>query len=375
MVMTLGLALLAGCTISLDDSTPPATVVVPSVGPPGIASATPIGGTAEPAATEPSWESLGLSGKLLYSLGAQGIHELDVSNGEKSVIFQPPESAWLTAASISPDGAQIALAYAPPPPAEQVQLGYTSLYLLPGDCGERDGGCTAADLRVLLERVDPHEAYFSPVWAADSQQLYTAHFTPSDASAATPFKYTLERLSLPAGQPVVLLENVSWPSVSQDGLRLTYVYSDPKDNSNYLFVASQDGTNARSIVTPDQFLAVDAPFFTPDGGAIVFSAVGEGPAAPVPALSWLDRLLGVQTVEAAAPAHNVPSDWWQIGVDGTGLTRLTRQYDTSMFGVFSPDGQHIAYLSASGLYLMNPDGSEVQRILRTTGYGTIDWVE
>jgi Tol biopolymer transport system component len=91
-------------------------------------------------------------------------------------------------------------------------------------------------------------------------------------------------------------------------------------------------------------------------------------------LSWLERLLGVGSVLAAAEAHNVPSDWWKINTDGTGLARLTKQYDTSMFGTFAPDGQHIAFLSASGLYVMNPDGSAVKRLLKTTGYGTIDWV-
>ena len=117
---------------------------------------------------------------------------------------------------------------------------------------------------------------------------------------------------------------------------------------------------------------MDAPFFTPDSSSVIFSAVGEGPAGtPSPGLSWLDRLLGVR----AAEAHNVPSDWWKIGADGTGLARLTKQYDTSLFGAFAPDGQHIAYLSASGLYRDESDGSAVRRLLKTTGYGTIDWVK
>jgi Tol biopolymer transport system component len=69
----------------------------------------------------------------------------------------------------------------------------------------------------------------------------------------------------------------------------------------------------------------------------------------------------------------VPSDWWEIDLGGGQLTRLTKQYDTSMFGAFSPDGLHIAYLSASGLWIMGPAGGKPQRILNTTGYGTLDW--
>jgi hypothetical protein len=312
----------------------------------------------------------------LYSLGAQGIHQLDAATGENKVVFAPPKDAWLTAAHVSPDGQHIALAYAPPPAADQVQLGYTSLYLLPGDCGTQPEGCTPADLTLLLDRVDPHEAYFSPVWSADSHSLYTAHFTPSDSSSSSPFKYTLERLTIPDGKPEVLLQDALWPIVSPDGKQLAYVVSDPKNNANYLYVADQDGANPRVIVTPDQFLAVDAPFFAPDSSYVIFSAVGEGPAGtPTPALSWVDRLLGVGSALAAPEAHNVPSDWWKINTDGTGLARLTKQYDTSMFGAFAPDGQHVAFLSASGLYVMKPDGSAVKRLLKTTGYGTIDWVK
>ena len=370
------LALLTGCAISLTDATPVSTVEVPTGAPPNQPSPTREGGATESGTTEPSWTSLGLSGRLLYSLGAQGIRELDLATGENKVVFAPPKNAWLTAASVSPDGQQIALAYAPPPAADGVQLGYTSLFLLPGDCGARPGGCTPDDLKLLLERVDPHEAYFSPVWSADSRHLYTAHFTPSDSGSSTPFKHTLERLVVPDGKPEVLLQDALWPNASPDGQHLVYVVSDPKDNSNYLYVAGEDGANPRVLVTPDQFLAVDAPLFAPDSSYIVFSAVGEGPAStPSPALSWLDRLLGVRTALAAPLAHNVPSDWWKINTDGTGLTRLTKQYDTSMFGAFAPDGQHIAYLSASGLYVMSPDGSDVKRLLKTTGYGTIDWVK
>jgi hypothetical protein len=367
--------LLTACAISLNDATAVPTAPVPSVAPANQASPTPKEGVTESGTTEPSWTTLGLSGRLLYSLGTLGIHELDLSTGEKKVIFATPKDAWLTAARVSPDGQQIALAYAPPPEADAVQLGYTSLYLLPGDCGTRSIGCMPEDLQLLLQRVDPHEAYFSPVWSADSHSLYTAHFTPSDSGSSSPFKYTLERVLLPDGKPEELLQDALWPNISPDGQLLTYVVSDPKDNSNYLYVARQDGSEPRVIVTPDQFLAVDAPFFTPDSRSIIFSAVGEGPAGtPSPGLSWLDRLLGVRAAAAAAEAHNVPSDWWKIGADGTGLTRLTKQYDTSLFGAFAPDGRHIAYLSASGLYVMNPDGGDVKRLLKTTGYGTIDWV-
>jgi len=371
--------ILAGCGVTLNDnSTAAPTVFVPSVAPPGSASATPgtAGGT--PA---PKWSALGLKGHLVYTLGAQGIQDLDLSNGKETALFVPPQDGWLTAASVSPDGKQIALAYAPPPATGQPQLGYTSLYLLPGDCGTRSGGCTVDDLKLLQDRTDPHESYFSPVWAADGKTLFFAHFTPSDANSKSPFKYTLQSMAMPGGKPHVLLQDALWPNVSADGARIAYVYSNPDDYTNHLFVAAPDGSQPQDVVGPKSFAAVDAPFFTPDGKQLVFSAVGEGPAAGTPtpapgpaALSWFDRLTGVRLAAAAPDLHNVPSDWWEIDLASGELTRLTKQYDTSMFGSFSPDGLHIGYLSASGLWIMSAAGGKPQRILNTTGTGTLDWI-
>jgi|SRR5579859_1863204 len=371
--------LLAGCALTLNETTPVTavpTVFVPNVVPPGYASATP--GTI-PGTAAPKWSALGLKGYLVYSLGVQGIQKLDLSNGKVTTIFKPPQDGWLTASSITPDGKQIAVAYGPPPAAGQPQLGYTSLYLLPGDCLTRDGGCTDADLKLLLDRTNTHEAYFSPVWAPDGKSLYFAHFTPSDSGSNSPFKYTLQTMAMPGGTPKVLLQDALWPNISPDGQHLAYVYSNPTDYTNHLLIAGPDGTNTQDLIGPKAFAAEDAPFFTPDGKKLVFSAVGEGPAVgtptPAPALSWLDRLTGAQIAAAAADRHNVPSDWWEVDLAGGQLTRLTKQYDTSMFGSFSPDGLHIAYLSASGLWIMGPAGGKPQRILNTNGYGTLNWIQ
>ena len=377
LVLLISGVLLAACAVTLNNGSPVPTVFVPSVAPPGSASATPGTAAGTPA---PKWSTLGLAGHLVYSLGIQGIQSLDLSNGKVTTLFKPPENGWLTAASVSPDSKQIALAYGPPPAAGQPQLGYTSLYLLPGDCGTRPSGCTADDLTILVKRVDPHEAYFSPVWSPDGKTLFFAHFTPSASSSNSPFKYTLQSMTMPGGSPQVLVQDSLWPNVSADGQHLAYVYSNPQDYTNHLLISGPDGKNPQDIVGPKEFAAVDAPFFSTDGKKLVFSAVGEGPAvgtptpAPAPALSWLDQIMGVRIAAAAPERHNVPSDWWEIDLSTNALTRLTKQYDTSMFGAFSPDGRHIAYLSQSGLWVMGPAGGKPLRILNTTGYGTLDWI-
>src|ERR1700693_2363788 len=95
---------LAGCAVTLNDSTPAPTVCVLSAAPPGLPAATPGAAAGTPA---PKWSALGLKGHLVYSLGVQGIQNLDLSSGKVGTVFKPPQDGWLTAASVSPDGTQI----------------------------------------------------------------------------------------------------------------------------------------------------------------------------------------------------------------------------------------------------------------------------
>ncbi|MEK7327154.1 MAG: hypothetical protein AAB217_18070, partial [Chloroflexota bacterium] len=84
-------------------------------------------------AATPAWAGLNLTGQLVFTQGVDGIEKLDLATGQRETLFKPPEDAWLTSASVSPDGAQIVLAYAPPPPEGQIQFGYTGLYQMPAD--------------------------------------------------------------------------------------------------------------------------------------------------------------------------------------------------------------------------------------------------
>lgn len=370
----LGLALLLAACDGAGSAAPMPTAEVPIIAP-TRAPALPTSSGSQP----PEWAARGLSGRLVVSLGAQGIQQVDFATGEVKQLFAVPEGGWLTAASQAETDQRMALAYAAPPEAGQVQLGYTDIYLLPGDCAERPGGCTPADLTALVERSDPHEAYFSPVWAPDGRALYFAHFRPSQPGKDSSFQYALQRLEVARGQalgaPEHVLDDALWPAVSPDGTQITYVYTDPGDLSNHLFIAAADGSQPRPLTTPGMFEAVDAPLFSADGTRIFFSAVGDGPAAHQPGWqAWLDWLTGAQTASAAPLAHNVPSDWWQIPAGGGAPTRLTEIYETGLFGDLSPDGRRIAFLSAGGLYVMDVDGRNLQRLLSLSGFGTLEWV-
>lgn len=277
-----------------------------------------------------------------------------------------PENGWLTGAALSPGGQTFVMAYRPPPPPDQVQLGYTDLFLLSND--------GSIEPQPLLIRSDPQESYFSPLWSPDGEYVYFAHFKPfrvdDGVQPLVLFQYTIERLAYPDGQPEVVATNAFWPALSPDGTKLAFVSSDPTTYLNDLYVANADGSDITKILPPEAFEAVDAPFFTPDGSAVVFSAVGEGPAQ----LTLFDQWFGVRLVYAEPQAHSVPSDWWSISITGGAPTRLTRIYDSGLFGDYAPDGQHIAFISATGVYAMSPEGGSVYPLMGLQAFGSIEWI-
>ena len=364
--------LLAGCSGA---DTPEPTVNVPMI---GTAQAVPT--LVRPPEAQPlpsavaNWQALGLSGRLLYTPGPQRLEQLDLTTGQVQTLFQAPSNGWLTFATVAPDGAQLVVAYAPPPAPGTPQLGYTNLYQLPGDCAQRQDGCGPEQLIPLRLAQRQYEAYFSPIWSPDGRYLYYGRFEPSEAGGAS-FAYRFERMALPAGEPEPIVNDVLWPALSPDGSQLAYVVQVPEGGSNDLYLAAADGSNPRRLLEPGLFYAVDAPVFTPDGQSVVFSAVDTAPVLTASNRTrWLDRFLGVRTAEAAPPAHSVPSDWWQVSIEGGAPVRLTRVYDTGLFGDFSPAGQWLGYISQSGIYVMAPNGSQLTRLREISLTGTLNWI-
>jgi Tol biopolymer transport system component len=311
------------------------------------------------------WADLNLTGSLIYTQGKLGILKLDLVTGEKIEMLAHNEKMWLSAEALSPDGKTLLIAYSPPPTGDQVQLGYTGLYQIAGDSLE------ATTPEPVLPQTDPQESYFTPTWTKNGKYIYFAHFVPVRSTSGNTFKYTIERLEYPGGKPEVILEDAIWPTISPGGQKLAYLKFDTQNYTQELYLADLDGKNATPVLPAGEFPSVDAQFFSNDGQTIVFNAVGEG-KAPALSLSWLDRLMGV----GIADAHNVPSDWWsmQLDVADAKPVRLTTLYDTGMYGDFSPDGQHIAFLSASGLYVMDPAGEDVKPLIQIKSLGTLEWV-
>lgn len=354
-------ALLAGCSIEVSEQSPAVDVLpspsqtTPQAGQPATLPADDVQGETE----------AGLEG-LLYFVGIdqeqQKLLTLNVATGEETVLFEPPENAWLSEVAVSPDGSQLVLAYAPPPPEGEVQFGFTDLYLMPAD--------TSGEPVPLLLRADPSEAYFNVTWPAE-ETIYFSHVAPTTDDLGTViYSSQIERLRYPEGETELLVPAASWPRLSYDGTRLAYV-----NNELELIVAEPDGSNPKIALRSDVFEAVDAPLFSRDGEFLTFSAVGRASGAtagtPAETLSSLwDRLLGVRV----AAAHGVPSDWWRMPAAGGEPKRLTDIEAIGLYGDFGLDGGRLAFISSEGVYLMRPDGGDVRQIREITAIGTIDWV-
>jgi Tol biopolymer transport system component len=91
---------------------------------------------------------------------------------------------------------------------------------------------------------------------------------------------------------------------------------------------------------------------------------------PAPSRYWWEKLFGIDV----AYAHNVPSDWYMVSANGGEPYRLTNLNAIGMYGHLSPDGRQVAFINASGLYIMNADGSSPTMLSDQDYIGTVDWI-
>jgi Tol biopolymer transport system component len=301
-----------------------------------------------------------LSGSLIFTQlesSQLNLVQYDLAAEVTSTLFAVPDRAWLSYAQVSADGNQLVLAYAPAPAEGEIQFGYTNLYLMLREAG--------AVPRLLNMDSAVGETFFDPVWSPDGRFIYYAHVFPSDSSNG--FSLRLERLDNESGEIEIVADDAIWPRLSADGRKLAYVFTHPDTLDNELMVADADGRNAISLLPATMFEAVDVPFFSPDGTMVYFSAAELVTAARLP---WWDRLLGVKT----AAAHNLPSDWWRVPVSGGEPEMIANIDEVGLHGAFSPDGQLIAYISSTGLHLMNPDGTNRQQLFTESALNGLSWI-
>jgi Tol biopolymer transport system component len=357
-VFALILLLSAACSSGTASSVPSPTTAITT---PLIPTATELPATSTPQAP-PDWAGQGYTGQLiliLYGENGNRLVDLDLASGKITTLFQAPANSWLAAAVVSPDDKQILLSYAPPTQSGETQFGYADLYTLPLD--------GSSPPQPFLTRKDPQESFFNPAWAPDGKSVYYTHLYRIDPNSKVPaFQNDIEQATV-GGETKALIAHSLWPAISPDGSELSYLNEDPVTFSNDLYLANPDGSNPSPVLQPGLNPPVDDHLFTQDGQQIIFSMVNVQPA---PASSWLDRLLGIEQ----ASAHTVPSDWYISPVQGGTAQQLTNLGDVGMYGDLSPDGRQLVFISATGLHIMNLDGSDLYDLSNQVYIGTVDWI-
>jgi len=220
-----------------------------------------------------------------------------------------------------------------------------------------------------------------PSWTPDGQSIYVGIYdilSAPDAPVADRL-FQIIRVDSTTGAQHVVLEDARDPTFTRDGALLAYMHYDRTYAAFALHTAAPDGSGDRELIRPSTFSTLSTPRFSPDGKRIVFVALA-GPATdpqgyPLKSSqrSPLDQLLGLFEPPAAA-AHGALSELWTINTDGTGLRRVMGVQEDTPMAIFSPDGQQVVLMSASGIYLLSPDGSNLRKIDPLGDHGGLDWV-
>jgi len=358
--------LLGGCSVDISQQAYETTQ--PTAGPTRMPI--PLGSaylpTLQTTAVPVTWSGLNLSGRLIYLVGFQednnpytSLQSLDLSSGVVTTIFQTPPIWWISTASVSPDGKQVALSYAIP-------TGFPAIYLMPLD------GSSAPHL--LFPPSSKDDEYIEPIWSPDGKYIYFVHTNfsspPKKPNQLFPI-FDIERIAYPNGTPVKLLTDAYWPRLSPDGSRLVYVSENPDDKTDRLFIAAADGSNPRQVELKGAVVPtiIDAPLFLPDGKTLLFGGFVKAQSFTP---NWLDLLLGVRV----ASAHSLPEDWWSVPLAGGEVTQLTHVQAPSLYASLSPDGKWLASFSGNGVFVMDPDGTGLTMVIPDVGGipGTVSWI-
>jgi Tol biopolymer transport system component len=226
----------------------------------------------------------------------------------------------------------------------------------------------------------------APVWTPDSQRIA---FVISNCGADKPYEvWTINRDG--SGAAKLVSAEVDWQVVwSPDGRQIAY------SSEERWYLVSSDGSGQPQEVKESEIPRSWQPDFWPPWG-------GEKEAAAQPARSKVvERCEGVkppqicvhdaetgqitqvtkdlefESIDRAAwspdgqqivfdGGSDADHKLYIVNADGSGLKQITGGDLNSLRPAWSPDGQWIAFHGSCGLWLVRPDGSDAQQLLKGT---------
>ncbi len=388
--------------LTANGATPPPVNRLPTQAPPSLPTVTPaIVGVATtrvapaPTATPAPFGPAAPSSPPTQAPVGEGrlIHAFDGGIWATSPRGGPPTNmtadlardAYAGDPALSPDGGTIAYTVvvvpapgAAPSSAPRPALPGSDIWLMDAAGGKRRPLLLHDRAGVLIQ---------SLAWSPDGRSLaytYTAPVLGPDGRYLSSLK-EVQRLDVATGTRATLVKDGQDPTFASSGgaTPLAYVTLAPDTFAPSLWLAASDGLDARRLLGPEaKFLSISGPRFSPDGKMIVFAAsiagVADDPATPPSAAhrsapERLARWLVAPFFPTSAAAHGPPADLWIVPLSGGTPRRLTNLNGDDPLPAWSPDGRRVAFLTGTGLYIINADGSDLVKITERGSYGSLIW--
>ena len=309
----------------------------------------------------------GLSGQLIFiEQRAQPnfrIASLDLSSGEVTTLWNVPENGWIYELAMGRDG-RLLITYSAPSVNDEPQLDRSGLYLL-------DVRSSNAEPIPLIEPREADEFNLYPVWSSDQQRIYLSQIKNDPLNPGRQLSSLIE-LDADTSHINQLLPAAMTPSLNADETLMAYLHVNPVNQVRSIPITDGDWNSEENIVEEFEFYDISNQIFSPAGDYAYFSVL-EDPLESGQQSFWEQIIFGKNAFAHAD--HNLPADWWRKNLFDEQSEKLTDLSLIMYDGVFSPDGSHFAFSSQEGLHVMNPDGSELQLLIRSRAIRNIYWTE
>jgi Tol biopolymer transport system component len=236
-------------------------------------------------------------------------------------------------------------------------------------------GADGAGARPLVRHEALGQIVENPFWTPDGKAVLYNTYTPTyKAEEVTVEAVEVRRFDVAASSSATIASGAQSPAVSRDGRWIAFVGDDPELGPSLRLVPSGGGAE-RTLVAVNEFLALMAPRFSPDGQTIAFGAVKylAGPGAPAPRastpLDLVRQLLGPGT----AIAHGMPWEIWTVPTAGGALRQLTRDTLDTPYPAWSSDGARILVYGANGVHLVDVASGRAEALSAGGTHGGMDW--